>query len=463
MTEPIPVSSPLPFEKLEANVTSGHVDTVLVVFTDLQGRLQGKRVHARHFVRGVRETGMDMPSKLLAVDVDMVPIGGFGGSAGGAAHGDLLLRPDMRTLRAVPWQPACAMVQCDLLWPDGRPVEQSPRQILLRQIEAAQIMGVRALAGTKLQFTVFGETFEQAWQAGYQRLTPATRHVPEASVLATHRFEPLLRDLRNAIVGAGLDVEALEGHAAPGQYEITCRVTDILRMADQQVVLKAAAKEIAYRQEASVTFMAKVTEAAGNASPLHMSLRGPGGGLVFAPQDPLGVEVQDLRTDTFRRFVAGVLETMPHFTLLYAPHVNSYKRFNESDAASTALTWGEDNRTCALRVLGRGPTLRVENRVPGADANPYLSMAAMLAGGLYGVRRELPLQEPFIGNAAESGHPRVPSSLREARNLFATSDIVREVFEREVIDHLVRAADAELASFDRVVTDWELARGFERL
>jgi glutamine synthetase len=463
MNEPIPSSSPLPFDKLEANANSGHVDTVLVVFTDLQGRLQGKRVPVRYFLDRVWERGTDMPSALLAVDVDMVPIGGFGGFAGGAPHGDLLLRPVPATLRAVPWQPACAMVQCDVFWPDGRPVEQSPRQLLVRQAEAARIMGFQALAGSKLQFTVYEETYAEAWNRGYRGLTPSTRFTPESSVLGTSRIEPMLRDLRNAIHGAGAEVEAMEGHTAPGQHEITFRVADVLTMADQLVVFKTAAKEIAQRQETALSFMAKYDQESGNGAPVHMSLRGPGGGLVFSPQDPLGVEVQDLRTSTFRQFVAGVLGTLAHFTLLYAPNVNSYKRFDESPSASTAVAWGEDNRTCALRVLGRGPSLRVENRIPGADANPYLVLAAMLAGGLYGIRREWTLQDPFIGNAAESGGARVPGSLAEARDVFASSEIVREVFDREVIEHYVRAADAELLAFRTAVTDWERFRGFERL
>ncbi|NLT53511.1 MAG: glutamine synthetase [Actinomycetales bacterium] len=463
MTEPAMVSSPLPYEKLEANVASGHVDTVLVVFADLQGRLQGKRVHAQHFLGRVREFGLDVPSELLAVDVDNRPIGGFGDSHGGAAFGDVLLRPDLSTLRAVPWQPACAMVQCDVRWPDGRPVEQSPRQMLRRQVETARACGFTAIAGTKLQFTVFEETYARAAEVRHRGLMPSTRHVPAASVLATHRIEPMLRDLRNAMVGAGVEIEALEGHHAPGQYEITFRVTDVLTMADQHAVFKAAAKEIAFRHEASVTFMAKHGEAPGNAGHLHLSLRGPGGGLVFAPQDPLGVDVVDLRTDVFRHVVAGVLETLPDFTLLYAPYVNSYKRLGESSSASTAVTWGEDNRTCTVRVLGRGPSLRLENRVPGADANPYLALAAMLAGGLHGIGSCLPLRAPFIGNAAESDHPRIPASLAAARDAFATSVVAGEVFDKEVVAHYVRAADAELAAFAGAVTDWELTRGFERL
>jgi glutamine synthetase len=455
--------SPLSLSKLSQNIESGHVDTVLVVFTDMQGRLQGKRVHAKYFLEEVMNAGVEACTYLLAVDVDMNTVSGYEVSSWDTGYGDFMLRPDMRTLRAAPWLPGTAMVQCDLQWLDGRPVRQSPRQVLQAQVAEAQQLGTVALAGTELEFLVFDDSYQEAWDRNYVGLRTATRYNVDYSILGTTEIEPLLRDLRNAMYNAGMTVESSKGECAPGQQELTFKYDDVLKTADNHVVFKAGAKELAGRHEKAVTFMAKFDEHEGNSCHIHMSLRGLDGSLVFAEDETVLAEDFDGRSPVFRSFVAGVLATLEDFTLLYAPNVNSYKRFQPGSFAPTAIAWGNDNRTCALRVVGHGPSLRLENRVPGGDANPYLALSGMLAGGLFGIRAGLPLEPPFNGNAYESNAARVPTTLREARDKFADSELAKSAFGEDVVAHYVRAADIELEAFNRSVTDWERKRGFERL
>jgi len=450
-------------KQLEAAVDRGDIDTVAVAITDMQGRLQGKRLAARYFLNEVAHHGTEGCNYLLAVDVDMNTVDGYAMSSWERGYGDFMLSPDLTTLRAVPWHPATAMVQCDLLWLDGvTPVAQSPRQILRSQVAAAAELGLLALAGTELEFMVFDDSYETAWDAGYRKLTPSNRYNVDYSILGTSRVEPLLRDIRNAMYDAGMVVESAKGECNFGQHEIAFRYADALRTADQHAVYKTAAKEIAAAHGKSLTFMAKYDEREGNSCHIHMSLRGLDDTIVFDKDDPER-GVPPGRTALFASFVAGVQATLREFTLLYAPNVNSYKRFQHGSFAPTAIAWGEDNRTCALRVVGAGPSLRLENRVPGGDVNPYLALAAMLAGGLDGVRRGLELEDPFTGNAYLSDRPRVPGTLREARDLFAGSLTAREVFGDAVVEHYVNAADVELRAFEAAVTDWERVRGFERL
>lgn len=465
MHEPMaPASSPaLTIEALAKNIDAGHVDTVLVVFTDVQGRLQGKRVHARFFLDDVLAHGTEGCNYLLAVDVDMNTVGGYAMSSWEAGYGDFLLKPDFATLRPVPWQPATAMVQCDVLWLDGQtPVNPSPRQVLRRQVDAAAAMGFQALAGTELEFIVFDTPYEQAWDGGYRNLTPANRYNVDYSILGTSRVEPLLRDIRNAMYSAGLVVESAKGECNYGQHEVAFKYADALTTADRHSVYKTAAKEIASAHGKALTFMSKVNEREGNSCHIHMSLRGLDGESVFQPQDP-STGAWSGRSEIFQHFVAGVQATLREFTLLYAPNINSYKRFQPGTFAPTTVAWGEDNRTCALRVVGRGLGLRVENRVPGGDVNPYMALAAMLGGGLWGIRTRQPLEAAFTGNAYNAQRAQVPSTLLEARDLFASSVLARDTFGDDVVDHYVNAADVELAAFNHAVTDWELFRGFERL
>ncbi len=449
-------SAPLSIADLTAGVGAGEIDTVLVVFTDMQGRLQGKRVHARHFLDEVAGHGTEGCNYLLAVDVEMNTVSGYEISSWERGYGDFVLTPDTGTLRLAPWLPGSAMVQCDLSWLDGTPVRQSPRQVLAHQVEEAARLGYTAHGATELEFIVFADSFQQAFDAGYQGLTGSTRYNVDYSILGTSGDEPLMRDIRNAMYGAGLAVESSKGECNLGQHEIAFRYDEVLRTADNHVVYKTAAKELAARHGKALTFMAKYDEREGNSCHLHMSLRGQDGALVFAGDDGHG------RSPVFASFVAGVQATLREFTLLYAPTINSYKRYQPGSFAPTAVAWGEDNRTCALRVVGHGPGLRVENRVPGGDVNPYLAQAAMLAGGLHGIRTELELEPAFVGNAYAADAARVPATLRDARDLFAGSAVAEEAFGKDVVSHYVRAAEVELEAFDATVTDWERRRGFER-
>jgi glutamine synthetase len=430
------------------------VDTVQVVFTDMQGRLQGKRVHARYFLDEVAGHGMEGCNYLLAVDVDMNTVSGYEISSWDKGYGDFVIAPDPSTLRMAPWAPGSAMVQCDLAWLDGTPVRQSPRQVLRAQVEEAAVAGFEPYGATELEFIVFADSFQEAFDAGYQGLTGSTRYNVDYSILGTSGDEPLMREIRNAMYGAGLTVESSKGECNLGQHEIAFKYDRVLRTADNHVVFKTAAKELAARHDKALTFMAKYDEREGNSCHLHMSLRGLDGEIVFADGEG--------RSDVFASFVAGVQVTLRDFTLLYAPTINSYKRYQAGSFAPTAVAWGEDNRTCALRVVGHGPGLRVENRVPGGDVNPYLAQAAMLAGGLHGIREKLPLEPAFVGNAYDSDRARVPSTLRDARDAFAGSELAEAAFGKDVVAHYVRAADVELEAFAGAVTDWERRHGFER-
>src|SRR3954468_22823902 len=453
----MPASAPgrLDPAELEALVGAGEIDTVVACLTDVQGRLQGKRLHAQYFLDEVLGHGTEACNYLLAVDVDMNTVGGYAISSWERGYGDFVLQPDLATLRRTSWLPATAIVQCDVLWLDGAPVVQSPRQILRAQVDKAAALGFSALAGTELEFLVFEDTFEQAWESDYRRLTPVNRYNVDYSVLGTGRVEPLLRDIRNHMYAAGLRVESAKGECNYGQHEIAFRYDEVLRTADDHALYKTAAKEIAAAHGKSLTFMSKFDEREGNSCHIHMSLRSPDGGVVF--------DSDSGRTDVFGGFVAGVLATLREFTLLYAPNINSYKRFAVGSFAPTKVAWGEDNRTCSVRVVGHGPSLRPELRLPGGDVNPYVALAAMLGAGLYGIRSGMSLPEPFTGNAYTSELPSVPTTLREARDLFAASAVAREVFGDEVVGHYVNAADVELAAFGAAVTNWERVRGFERL
>jgi glutamine synthetase len=445
----------LTIDELQRLVADGTVDTVLVVFTDMQGRLQGKRVHADFFLDEVAGHGTEGCNYLLAVDVEMTTVSGYDISSWERGYGDFLLQPDMSTLRLIPWLPATAMVQCDVAWLDGTPVRQSPRQILRAQVEAARQRGFVAVAGTELEFIIFNDDYATAWRKGYRDLVPANRYNVDYSMLGTTEVETLLRAIRNGMAGAGMRVESAKGECNFGQHEIAFRYADVLRTADNHVVYKNGAKEIAAAYGKSITFMAKFNEREGNSCHIHMSLRDEADHPVFAADHG--------PSKVFEHFVAGLLATLADFTLWYAPNINSYKRFQEGSFAPTTIAWGWDNRTCALRAVGHGSGLRIENRVPGGDVNPYLALAAMLAGGLYGIEHQLELEPAFEGNAYAAGRARVPSTLRDARNTFAASSVARKIFGDDVVDHYVHAADVEIAAFEAAVTDWERFRGFERL
>jgi glutamine synthetase len=447
----------LSVEELRILVEGGEVDTVVLALPDMQGRLSGKRFHGQFFVDEVLRHGTEACNYLLAVDVDMNTVGGYAMSSWERGYGDFAVRPDLGTLRLLPWQPGTAFVIGDVEWLDGVPVAASPRQVLRRQLDRLAAHGWTAMAGTELEFMVFRDSYEAAWELGYRELTPANQYNVDYSVLGTSRVEPLLRAIRNGMAGAGMTVESAKGECNLGQHEIAFRYADALTTADNHVLYKNGAKEIAAQAGMSLTFMAKFNEREGNSCHLHVSLRDRADRPVFAGDRPHGF------SPAFEHFLAGQLAVLRELTLLYAPNINSYKRFAEGSFAPTAVAWGLDNRTCALRVVGHGSSLRVENRTPGGDVNPYLALAASIAAGLYGIENELSLEPEFIGNAYGSDKPRVPGTLRDAAELFEKSSLARAAFGEDVVEHYANMARVELAAFDRAVTDWERVRGFERL
>jgi glutamine synthetase len=443
---------------LERMVSEHEIDTVIVAFTDMQGRLTGKRISARLFVDDVAAHGAECCNYLLAVDVDNNTVDGYTISSWETGYGDMVMTPDFDTLRLIPWLPGTALVMADLTWTDGRPVKQAPRSILNRQIERLGERDLVPYAATELEFMVFDDSFRAAWAAGYRGLKAATDYNIDYAMLASTRMEPLLRDIRLGMEGAGMYCEGVKGECNLGQQEIGFRYEHARVTCDNHTIYKNGAKEIADQHGKSLTFMAKFDEREGNSCHIHVSLQGADGSAVFADDD-----AEDGMTPLFRSFIAGQLATMRDFTLCYAPNINSYKRFAEGSFAPTAVAWGFDNRTCSLRVVGHGAGMRVENRAPGGDVNQYLAVSALIAGGLYGIENELELQEPVSGNAYTSGAERLPTTLAEAADLFEHSEIARVAFGDDVVDHYVNYARVELKAFNAAVTDWERVRGFERL
>lgn len=443
---------------LERLVAAGDIDTVIVAFCDMQGRLTGKRVSGRLFVEEVAEHGAECCNYLLVVDVDMNTVDGYSMSSWETGYGDMVMTPDFSTLRWIPWLPGTAMVMADLGWHDGTPVQQAPRSILKCQIDRLAERGLVPYVGTELEFMVFEDGFREAWAKGYRGMTAGSDYNVDYAMLASTRMEPLLRDIRLGMTGAGMYCEGVKGECNLGQQEIAFRFDHAMVTCDNHAIYKNGAKEIADQHGKSLTFMAKFDAREGNSCHIHISLRGDDDSAVFADDaDPLGM------SPMFRSFIAGQLATLRELTLLYAPNINSYKRFVDSSFAPTAIAWGLDNRTCALRVVGHGHGMRMENRAPGGDVNPYLAVSALIAGGLYGIDRELELPEPTEGNAYTSGAERLPTTLAEAAALFAKSEVARAAFGDEVVEHYLNNARVELAAFNAAVTDWERMRGFERL
>jgi glutamine synthetase len=452
----VSVTGMLTVDELRGEVEAGRIDTVLLAICDMQGRLQGKRLAASHFLDEVLEHNAEGCNYLLAVDVDMNTVDGYAMSSWDKGYGDFVFRPDLSTLRRIPWHEGTALVMCDLEWEDGGPVVASPRQVLRRQVAALADRGWQAMVGTELEFIVFRDSYEEAWRKGYRDLAPANDYNVDYSLLGTARIEPLLRRIRNGMAGAGLRVESAKGECNYGQHEIAFRYEEALRTADGHAIYKNGAKEIAAQEGCSLTFMSKYNEREGNSCHIHLSLRNMQG-------EPLLAGPGHALSELGEQFLAGQLACLRELTLFLAPNVNSYKRFVAGSFAPTAVAWGRDNRTCALRLVGHGLSLRAENRVPGGDVNPYLAIAAIIAAGLHGIDKGLTLEDESVGNAYESDKPRVPASLREARDLFAASEVAHQAFGSEVVDHYCNMARVELEAFDRAVTDWERYRGFERL
>jgi glutamine synthetase len=445
-------------EALREAVRMKEIDTVVVAMTDMQGRLQGKRFHARFFLDEVLAHGTEACAYLLAVDTDMNTVDGYELTSWENGYGDFVLDPDLATLRVTGWHPGTALVLADVAALDGSPVRPSPRQVLKAQLARAGALGWTALAGTELEFVVYEGSYAQAWDRGYRGLTPANRYNADYSLLGTGRIEPLLRDIRNSMAGAGLYVESAKGECNLGQHEIAFRYDDALTTADQHSIYKTGAKEIAAKHGYSLTFMAKPNDREGNSCHIHLSFRTAEGEPVMAGDGPHGL------SSAGSSIIAGLLAGLRELTLLFAPTINSYKRYADGSFAPTAVAWGPDNRTCALRLVGHGPSLRVECRVPGGDVNPYLALAGLVAAALNGVAESAELPPPVTGNAyAVLGLPRVPTSLDEALTLWVSSSLAAEAFGKDVVDHYATMARVELAAYRSAVTDWELRRYFERI
>src|SRR5580700_10262468 len=419
----------LTLEQLRVAIGEGEIDTVVLAFTDMQGRLAGKRLSAEFFLDEVAEHYSEGCNYLLAVDVDMNTVDGYAMSSWERGYGDFVLVPDMSTLRRVPWQEATVLVIADLTWLDGTPVAASPRQIL--QAQTARL--------------------------AERDLVPANTYNVDYSILGTARIEPLLRRIRLGMAGAGLYVESAKGECNLGQHEIAFRYAEAVTTCDNHSIYKTGSKEIAAQDGMSITFMAKPNAREGNSCHIHLSLRGDDGTPVLAGDGQHGL------SKLGEHFLAGQLTALRELTLAYAPNINSYKRYVPGSFAPTSVRWGPDNRTCALRLVGHGHSLRVENRTPGGDVNPYLATAAMIAAGLHGIDPELPLEPPVTGNAYADTTARMPSTLRDALELWEKSGLARQAFGADVVEHYANYARVEMAAYDAAVTDWELRRGFERL
>ncbi|MEU6748766.1 glutamine synthetase family protein [Spirillospora sp. NPDC046719] len=451
------MTTSLTLDELRGEAAEGRIDTVIVAITDMQGRLQGKRLSSRYFLEEVAGHGSEGCNYLLAVDVDMNTVDGYSMSSWERGYGDFVMRPDLGTLRRVPWQEGAALVHADIVWEDGSDVAPSPRQILRRQLGRLAERGWGAYVGTELEFVVYQDSYEDAWRKAYRDLTPANQYNVDYSLLGGARVEPLLRRIRNGMTGAGMYVESAKGECNLGQHEIAFRFDEALRTCDNHVLYKTGAKEIAAQEGMSITFMAKPNEREGNSCHVHISLRDADGTPVLAGDGPHGL------SKIGEHFIAGQQACLRDFTLLYAPNINSYKRYQPGSFAPTAIKWGVDNRTCALRLVGHGPSLRIENRVPGGDVNPYLAVSALIAAGLQGIENELPLEEPYAGNAYAADAETVVGTLREAAADWERSPLAADAFGKEVVEHYANYARVELDAYDRAVTDWEMFRGFERL
>ena len=450
--------SSLSIEELTAAIQSGAIDTVVVAMTDMQGRLTGKRIHGDHFLNEVLKHGTEGCNYLLAVDVDMNTVQGYEMSSWERGYSDFELAPDFNTLRLIPWQEGAALVLADVQWLDHSPVVASPRQILRKQIANLEKAGMQAMCGTELEFVVYKDSYEEAWNKAYRDLTPVNQYNVDYSILGGSRIEPLLREIRLGMSAAGMTVESVKGECNLGQHEIAFKYSDALSNCDQHVIYKNGAKEIAAEAGYALTFMAKPNEREGNSSHIHLSFRGLNGELVMADESDKEHGMSELG----RQFIAGQLAHMRELSLLFAPNINSYKRYVPGSFAPTAIRWGRDNRTCAFRLVGRGAGLRLENRIPGGDVNPYLAVAGIIAAGLDGITKKMKVEPAFTGNAYVSDSPRVPSTMNEALDLWENSAWIKETFGDEVQAHYANMARVEIAAYAKAVTDWELFRNFER-
>lgn len=458
----------LTLEDLRAQVASGEIDTVVAAMVDMQGRLMGKRVTGRFFTDEVARGGVHACSYLLACDVEMQPLPGYRLTSWASGYHDVRLEPDLATLRRLPWLERTALVLCDIVDESGAPVPESPRQMLRRQVERAQARGLLPMVASELEFYLFRETYEAARAKHYHDLEPYGHYSEDYHILQGTREEWLIRQIRQGLEGAGVPVEFSKGEWGAGQHELNLRYAEPVEMADRHTLLKHGAKEIAALNQVAVTFMAKWrADVAGSSCHIHSSLWDRDGRRnLFWERDAAGG-----MSSLFRHYLAGQLAGARQLAYFFAPYVNSYKRYVAGTFAPVLAVWGHDNRTCGFRVVGDGNGLRIENRIPGADVNPYLAFAATIAAGLWGIEHESEPPAALEGDAYEAERtspdgpvalPRVPSTLREATDELERSEMARAAFGDRVVEHYVHTARLEQQAYDRAVTCWELQRNFER-
>lgn len=451
----------LSLDDLKSRVAEGSIDTVLAAQIDMQGRLMGKRFQAEHFLESaVSET--HSCNYLLATDMEMATVEGYRSTSWSAGYGDYTMIPDLSTLRLIPWLDGTAMVLCDVVdHHDHAEIEFAPRSVLKKQVERLRSEGIETKIATELEFFLFRQSFEEAHQSGYRGIDPISPYNEDYHIFQTSKEEDVMRAIRKGLHGAGIPVEGTKGEAERGQEEINIKYSDALDCADNHAVVKNGCKEIAWEKGRALTFLAKWHyDMAGSSSHIHQSLWSLDGDrpLFFDADEQYGM------SKTMRHYLAGLLSHASEITYFLAPYINSYKRFAKGTFAPTKAIWSLDNRTAGYRLCGADTkSVRIECRVGGSDLNPYLAIAAMLAAGMDGIRRELELEPEFTGDAyaAESARA-IPGTLRAAAQALDGSDMLRSAFGDAVIDHYVRAAEWEQEEYDRRVTDWEVARGFER-
>lgn len=448
-------------------VDTGEIDTVVVAFTDLLGRLMGKRVTGRFFVDHVVDAdgtggeGIEACNYLLTVDVDMNVVEGYQYATWDGGYGDFRGRPDLSTLRVTPWLERTALVLCDVVEHDGSPVPVSPRQILQHQLDRAAERGLQVMFGSELEFFAYHEAYDTLAAQAYRQLETQTSswYNLDYHVFQTTKDEPLLRELRNQMLAAGLPVEFSKGEAAPGQHELNLRYADALTMADNHTIYKNGAKEIAHLQGKAITFMAKPKiDEPGSSCHIHSSIWSTDGQPLCPGDGPHDMSPQ------FRAWMGGLMAHSRELSICFAPFVNSYKRYQPGSWAPTAVVWSPDNRTCGLRLVGHGAGMRVESRIPGADCNPYIAFAAVIAAGLDGIDKGLDCGDPYVGNGYTADDvERIPWNIVEAAELFQDSAFAKEAFGETVHYHLLHQVRDEWRSFNNTVTEWELRRNFERI
>ena len=461
---------------MEAKIRGGEIDTVLMAFPDLQGRLVAKRTTGRFFLQSVADDGTENCDYLIACDMDNNPVPGYRFTSYETGYGDMLARADWDTVRIIPWVDKTAMIMCDLFdVSTGEMVEVAPRTILRRQVEAAEALGYLPMVASEIEFFLFKDTYDEAHDKGYRDLKTHSPWLEDYHVLQTTKDEYIIGQLRRNLELAGVPVEFSKGEAGRGQHEINLDYTTAVEMADRNSVYKTGAKEMAALSGRSISFMAKWDmNDAGSSCHIHSSLWSMDGSTALFDghaehgHSSHGAEVHHDSTagmsSLFKHYLAGLIATSQEFALLWAPTINSYKRFQPNSWAPTGIAWGHDNRTLGYRLVGHGKGTRVECRIPGSDANSYLAFAGTLAGGLYGIRHKLELGAPYDGNGYEAVDiPRIPWNMPDAIDLWENSAAAKECFGDDVHHHILTMAKGEWTAFNQAVTDWELRRYWERV